>query len=89
MCIRDRFPLGNLPTWLTVLTRVNPMTYAVEPLRHVVFARLSVSPADVARFDPGIGWGAFVVPTWLEIVLTIAFSVLLLGLAVGRFRRTD
>ena len=83
------FPLGNLPTWLTVLTHINPMTYAVEPLRHVVFARLDVSAADLARFDPGIYWGSFLVPTWLEIVLTIAFSVLLLGLAVVRFRRTE
>ena len=83
------FPLGNLPTWLTVLTHVNPMTYAVEPLRHVVFDRLDVSAADRARFDPGISWGSFAVPTWLEIVLTVAFSALLLGLAVGRFRRTD
>jgi ABC-2 type transport system permease protein len=83
------FPLGNLPTWLTILTHVNPMTYAVEPLRHVVFDRLDISAADRARFDPGISWGSFAVPTWLEIVLTVAFSVLLLGLAVGRFRRTD
>jgi ABC-2 type transport system permease protein len=83
------FPLGNLPLWLTILTHVNPMTYAVEPLRHVVFARLGASPADIARFDPGIHWGSFVVPTWLEIVLTVAFSVLLLALAVGRFRRTE
>ena len=83
------FPLGNLPLWLTVLTHVNPMTYAVEPLRHVVFARLDVSAADRARFDPGISWGSFAVPTWMEIVLTIAFSVLPLALAVGRFRRTD
>jgi ABC-2 type transport system permease protein len=83
------FPLGNLPTWLTILTHVNPMTYAVEPLRHVVFARLDVSAADRARFDPGIFWGSFAVPTWLEIVLTLVFSVLLLALAVARFRRTD
>jgi ABC-2 type transport system permease protein len=83
------FPLGNLPLWLTVLTHVNPMTYAVEPLRHVVFARLPVAPADLARFDPGIRWGGFVVPTWLEILLTVVFSVVLLALAVGRFRRTE
>ncbi|MEJ2867840.1 ABC transporter permease [Actinomycetospora sp. OC33-EN08] len=83
------FPLGNLPTWLTVLTHVNPMTYAVEPLRHVVFSRLDVSAADLARYDPGIRWGSFLVPTWLEILLTIGFSALLLALAVTRFRRTE
>lgn len=83
------FPLGNLPTWLTVLTHVNPMTYAVEPLRHVVFAHLAVGPADRARFDPGIVWGSWPVPTGVQILVTVAFSVVLLGAAVARFRRTE
>ena len=32
------FPLANLPSWLHVLTVVNPMTYAVDPMRQAVFA---------------------------------------------------
>ena len=27
------FPLNGLPTWLAVLTRINPLTYAIAPLR--------------------------------------------------------
>ena len=83
------FPLSRLPAWLTAVTHLNPMTYAVEPMRSVVFDHLAVDPATRATLDPGISWGSFAVPTWLEIVLTIVFSVLLLALAVGRFRRTD
>src|ERR1035438_2523288 len=30
------FPLNNLPRWLMVVTRLNPLTYAVAPLRQVV-----------------------------------------------------
>jgi len=56
------FPLAGLPVWLAVLTRVNPLTYAVEPMRHAVFERLAVPPAVLARLDPGITWGSFVVP---------------------------
>ena len=37
------FPLGNLPSWLRLLTRVNPLTYAVDPIRRSVFAHLDVS----------------------------------------------
>ena len=46
------FPLNNLPTWLTVLTRINPLTYAVQPLRQVVFAAQDMSdggPASVSH----------------------------------------
>lgn len=83
------FPLSGLPTWLAVLTHVNPMTYAVEPLRSVVFDHLDVDAATRARFDPGIVWGTWPVPVAVQILMTIAFCVLLLALAVWRFRRTE
>lgn len=83
------FPLSGLPTWLSVLTHVNPMTYAVEPLRHVVFSHLDVDAATRARFDPGIVWGGWPVPVPLQIAITAGVTLLLLGLAVVRFRRTD
>ena len=83
------FPLSGLPTWLAVLTHVNPMTYAVEPLRSVVFDHLDVDAATRARFDPGIVWGTWPVPIAVQILITVASCVLLLGLAVWRFRRTE
>ena len=83
------FPLSGLPTWLAVLTHVNPMTYAVEPLRSVVFDHLDVDAATRARFDPGITWGSWPVPVGVQILITVASCVLLLGLAVWRFRRTE
>ena len=83
------FPLSGLPTWLAVLTHINPMTYAVEPLRSVVFDHLDVDAATRARFDPGIVWGSWTVPVGVQILMTIGFCVLLLSLAVWRFRRTE
>jgi ABC-2 type transport system permease protein len=83
------FPLSGLPTWLAVLTHINPMTYAVEPLRSVVFDHLDVDAATRARFDPGIVWGTWTVPVGVQILMTLGFCVLLLALAVWRFRRTE
>src|SRR3954451_14656924 len=40
------FPLANLPSWLRVLTLVDPLTYAVDPVRRAVFAHLD-APAPV------------------------------------------
>ena len=54
------FPLAGLPVWLAVLTRVNPLTYAVEPMRHTVFDQLDLDPATRATLDPGITWGELV-----------------------------
>ena len=31
------YPLAGLPCWLSVLTRVDPLTYVVGPMRHTFF----------------------------------------------------
>lgn len=84
------FPIANLPTWLTVLVHVNPMTYAVEPMRSLVFDHIAgVDAATRARFDPGIHWGSVALGVPTQIGITLLITVLLLGLAVLRFRRTE
>jgi ABC-2 type transport system permease protein len=83
------FPLSGLPSWLAVLTHLNPMTYAVEPMRAVVFDQLRADPATRATFDPGILWNGWPVPVSLQVVLVSALSVGLLAAAVARFARTE
>jgi ABC-2 type transport system permease protein len=83
------FPLSNLPGWLHVATTLNPMTYAVEPIRSTVFDHLDLSPAARATFDPGITWGTWQVPVPLQVAVVAATCLVLLGLAVARFARTE
>ncbi len=83
------FPLSNLPGWLHVATTLNPMTYAVEPIRSVVFDRLDLSPAARATFDPGITWSGWQVPVPVQVAIVVATCLVLLGLAVARFARTE
>jgi ABC-2 type transport system permease protein len=83
------FPLAGLPVWLAVATRLNPLTYAVEPMRNVVFGTLDLDPALRARLDPGITWNGWVVPIWLDVLVIAALGALMLGIALVQFRRTD
>lgn len=83
------FPLSRLPAWLTVVTHLNPMTYAVEPMRAAVFDRLTLTPDARAILDPGIWWGSFQVPVWLQVIVVIASGLLLLGVSVKVFARTE
>jgi ABC-2 type transport system permease protein len=39
------FPLENLPKWLTVLTRLNPLTYGVDGMRYALGGLSQFSPA--------------------------------------------
>jgi ABC-2 type transport system permease protein len=83
------FPLAGLPTWLSVVVRLNPLTYAVEPMRAVVFDHLHVPPAARAALDPGITWGGWHVPVAVQVLLVAVLGIALLGVAVLRFARTD
>jgi ABC-2 type transport system permease protein len=83
------FPLANLPSWLHVLTVVNPMTYAVDPMREAVFSHLDV-PAQVnAVLNPGVMWFDFKVPVPLELGIVAALGAALLGVGIAQFRRAE
>lgn len=78
------FPLTGLPGWLTVLTRLDPLTYAVDPIRRLVLAHAAPGMPFV-----GVTWPAWVVPTWLELGLVATTAVGALGVAILQFRRAD
>jgi ABC-2 type transport system permease protein len=82
------YPLTNLPTWLVVLTRVNPLTYAVDPLRQAVFSHVDAGPL-AARFGGGVTWFDWTVPVALEVVVVVAMGLLMLVGAMVQFRRAE
>jgi ABC-2 type transport system permease protein len=83
------YPLAGLPAWLAVLTRLNPLTYAVDPLRHAVFAHLDLNPALVKTFNPGVTWNGWHVPVQLEVAMVVVMGLGLMGVAIAEFRRGD
>ena len=83
------FPLSNLPTWLHVLTRIDPLTYAVDPMRRAVFAHVDVAPAVRHVLSPGVTWGNWTMPIGLELVVVLVIGLVLLGVGVAEFRRTE
>ncbi|HEX4817684.1 MAG TPA: ABC transporter permease, partial [Nonomuraea sp.] len=83
------FPLANLPSWLHVLTVVNPRTYAVDPMRQAVFSHLDV-PAQVnAMLNPGVQWFGFQVPVAMELGVVAVLGAALLGVGIAEFRRAE
>ncbi|GGO95046.1 ABC transporter permease [Wenjunlia tyrosinilytica] len=83
------FPLSGLPGWLHVVTRLNPLTYAVDPIRRVVFHYLDVGAAARAVYAPGVTWGGYHVPIWLELVIVAASGLAMLGVAGLEFRDSE
>ncbi|MFO0751336.1 MAG: ABC transporter permease [Myxococcota bacterium] len=78
------FPVGNLPAWLEVLTRIDPLTYAVDPMRKTILAE-AMPNLPIS----GVTWSGWPVPTWLELAIVAAFGLIALLIAVWQFDRAD
>jgi ABC-2 type transport system permease protein len=79
------FPATGLPGWLAVLNRLDPLTYAVEPMRTLVFAHLDLTAAANAALNPGITWFGWTVPVALEIFTVFALGMAMLAIAIWEF----
>jgi ABC-2 type transport system permease protein len=83
------FPLGGLPTWLSVVTRLNPLTYVVQPMRHLVLQHLDLSAAEQARLLPALTWGGWAVPIGVQLLAVAVITLGLVALAARLFRTAE
>ena len=83
------YPLTGLPAWLSVLTRIDPLTYVVGPMRHAVFAHLGL-PADAMQaLSPGITWAGWVVPIGLSLGIVAVMGLVMMGVAIVTFSKPE
>jgi len=83
------FPVQGLPGWLEFLNRIDPLTYAVDPMRRLVFNHLSISPAARRALDPGVTWWGWHVPALLEAGVIVVLGLVMLGVAIWEFSSTE
>ena len=83
------YPVTGLPTWLEVLNRLNPLTYAVDPMRRLVFNHLDASEAARQTLDPSITWWGWHVPSAVEAGIVLLLGLAMLTIAIWQFNRTE
>jgi ABC-2 type transport system permease protein len=83
------FPLNGLPGWLTVVTRLNPLTYAVAPFRQVVFAAQNMSPSARARFPTNVTLFGYTLPMGAELAIVVVFALIFFVLAFRGLSRSE
>ncbi len=71
------FPLRGLPLWMTVLTRIDPLTYAVDALRGMVYAGSPLAHALVVH------------PYRLNVAIILLFLTVMLTAAIATFRSRE
>ena len=83
------FSVAALPAWLAVLNRIDPLTYAVEPMRRAIFAHLDICAAARRALDPGVTWWGWRVPGLLEAGVILALGLVMLFIAIWEFSRAE
>jgi ABC-2 type transport system permease protein len=71
------FPLRGLPLWMTVLTRIDPLTYAVDALRGMVYAGSPLAQALVAH------------PYRFNLAVVVLFLAVMLTAAIVTFKSRE
>ena len=81
------FPLRGLPVWMTVLTRLDPASYGIDPLRRTVLGAAGVP----SRVLDSLGLTLFgqTLAIWMEEALLIGFGLVMLSFAIRSFQHRD
>ena len=83
------YPVSGLPQWLAVLNRIDPLTYAVDPMRRLVFNHLDISEAARRTLDPGVTWFGWHLPSLLEAAMVLVLGLIMMAIAIAEFSATE
>jgi len=83
------YPLHGLPAWLSFLTRIDPLTYVVGPMRHAVFTHLNLSEEAMHALSPGITWAGWVVPIGLSLGIVAVMGLVMMCVAIVTFSKPE
>jgi ABC-2 type transport system permease protein len=83
------YPLVGLPTWLSILVHLNPLTYGVHAVRVTVFASLHIPPAALASVNTALTIGSWEVPVIACLGLVAGIGAVLLAVAATEFSRSE
>ncbi len=84
------FPVNNVPAWMDVIVKINPVTYAVAPIREIALSeQLSEVSLDAHYQISHVTWGSYTLSTWQEIGIVFVFGVVMLAIAIRAIRTTE
>ncbi|HEV3233354.1 MAG TPA: ABC transporter permease [Candidatus Dormibacteraeota bacterium] len=81
------FPLAGLPAWMTVLTRIDPLAYGIDPIRRVILGGSGVPSQVTDKLAITVSGQPLSILEEASIVLV--FGLVMLGLAIYNFRARD
>ena len=72
------FPLEGLPTWMSILVKINPATYGIAPIRQVMLGTASLPASSISLFG-------YTLSIWNDITILAVFGAVMILLAMWSF----
>jgi len=76
------FPIQGLPAWMSVLVKINPVTYGIAPMRQVMLGDFADSPFAVTILGHSMS-------LWDNVIVLGAFATVVLLLAMWSFSNQE
>jgi ABC-2 type transport system permease protein len=72
------FPVNNLPHWMSILVKINPATYGVDPIRQLVLGAKPAASLGITIFGHTMSIGE-------DLMVVAAFGMVMVILAMWSF----
>jgi len=76
------YPVNNVPVWMEVISKVNPLTYGVDAIRQIFLGSEGAATIGVTVFG-------HTMTVWQDVLVVASFGSILLILAIWSFSRQE
>ncbi len=86
------FPVNNVPVWMEVIAKINPVTYGVDAIRQLFLGQeITAAGGTLGQAARSIGVTVFghTMTMGQDIIVVVAIGIILLSTAIWAFSRQD
>ncbi|MDO8490704.1 MAG: ABC transporter permease [Dehalococcoidia bacterium] len=83
------FPVNNVPDWLAVLVRLNPASYAIDPIRQTVLQTVQLPPGVPGLSSLGLTVFGHTMTVWEDVGVVAVLAAVLIAAAMWSFSIQD
>lgn len=83
------FPVNNVPRWLEIISKLNPLTYGVDAVRQVFLNTQSVVPSDGSPPIIGVVFYNHITTVFVDVMVLVLFGLVMFSISLWTFNKLD
>lgn len=84
------FPVNNVPTWLAVISKINPLTYGVDAIRQLFLGgKIAQAGSMPGSYAIGVTIFGHTMTVWQDLLVVAILGTVMLSLAAWSFSKQE